>query len=81
MRFSATDRAETSQVEDRRGMRFPGGMVGAGGGLGLVGLVIVFAAILRWPLALGEKTSNGSIVSTRIAVRMRVLIIYCFVLL
>jgi predicted metalloprotease len=41
MRFDDQDQADESQVEDRRGMRFPGGGVGVGvGGLGLVGGVI-----------------------------------------
>jgi uncharacterized protein len=41
MRFDDQDRADESEVEDRRGIRFPGGGVGAGvGGLGLVGGVI-----------------------------------------
>jgi uncharacterized protein len=41
MRFDDSDRADESQVEDRRGMRFPGGGVGMGvGGLGVVGGVI-----------------------------------------
>jgi uncharacterized protein len=43
MRFDDEDRADTSEVEDRRGMRFPGGGVGMGvGGLGLAGGVIYF---------------------------------------
>jgi uncharacterized protein len=38
VQFDDSDRADSSEVEDRRGMRFPGGRVGAGvGGLGLVG--------------------------------------------
>ena len=41
MRFDDSDRADESQVEDRRGARFPGGGVGMGvGGLGLVGGVV-----------------------------------------
>jgi predicted metalloprotease len=41
MQFDDEDRADSSEVEDRRGMRFPGGGVGMGvGGLGLVGGVI-----------------------------------------
>ncbi|HEX3905376.1 MAG TPA: neutral zinc metallopeptidase [Polyangia bacterium] len=44
MEFDDRDRADESEVEDRRGMRFPGGGVGMGvGGLGLVGGVIYFA--------------------------------------
>ncbi len=43
MQFDDEDRADSSEVEDRRGMRFPGGGVGMGvGGLGLVGGVIYF---------------------------------------
>jgi predicted metalloprotease len=38
VKFDDSDRADSSEVEDRRGSRFPGGRVGAGvGGLGLVG--------------------------------------------
>ena len=38
MKFDDSDQADSSEVEDRRGSRFPGGRVGAGvGGLGLVG--------------------------------------------
>ena len=44
MRFGNDDNADSSQVEDRRGMGFPGGPVGAGvGGLGLVGTLVVLA--------------------------------------
>ena len=46
MRFDASDQADGSQVEDRRGggFRFPGGGMGAGaGGLGIIGLLIVGA--------------------------------------
>ena len=53
--FDDSDRADESQVEDRRGARFPGGRVGAGvGGLGLVGGAIYLALQL---LASGGKTS------------------------
>ena len=38
VQFDDSDKADSSEVEDRRGSRFPGGRVGAGvGGLGLVG--------------------------------------------
>ncbi|HEY6475414.1 MAG TPA: neutral zinc metallopeptidase, partial [Polyangia bacterium] len=48
MQFDDRDRADDSEVEDRRGMRFPGGGVGMGvGGLGLVGGVI-YLAIQLW---------------------------------
>jgi predicted metalloprotease len=44
MRFGDDDNADSSEVEDRRGMSFPGGAVGAGvGGLGLVGTLVVIA--------------------------------------
>jgi predicted metalloprotease len=42
MRFDDSDDTSPSEVEDRRGMGFPGGGVGlAGGGLGLLGLIVV----------------------------------------
>jgi len=48
MEFDDRDRADESEVEDRRGMRFPGGGIGMGvGGLGLVGGVI-YIAIQIW---------------------------------
>jgi predicted metalloprotease len=41
VKFDDDDRADESQVEDRRGARFPGGGVGMGfGGLGIAGAVI-----------------------------------------
>lgn len=44
MRFGDDDNADSSEVEDRRGMSFPGGAMGAGvGGLGLVGTLVVIA--------------------------------------
>ncbi len=53
MKFDDRDQADESEVEDRRGMRFPGGGVGMGvGGLGLVGGVIYFVAQVM--------ASNGS---------------------
>jgi uncharacterized protein len=39
MRFGDDDDADSSQVEDRRGMRYGGPMVIGGGGLGLVGVI------------------------------------------
>jgi uncharacterized protein len=43
MKFDDEDRADSSEVEDRRGARFPGGGLGMGvGGLGLAGGVIYF---------------------------------------
>ena len=53
VKFDDSDRADPSQVEDRRGSRFPGGRAGAGvGGLGLVGGVIY--------LVLRVMADNGS---------------------
>jgi predicted metalloprotease len=53
VRFDEEDRADASQVEDRRGMRFPGGGVGMGvGGLGLVGGLIY--------MVVQVMASNGS---------------------
>ncbi|HVV16295.1 MAG TPA: neutral zinc metallopeptidase [Polyangia bacterium] len=53
MKFDEGDRADESQVEDRRGMRFPGGGVGLGvGGLGVVGGLIY--------LVVQVLASNGS---------------------
>ena len=54
MRFGRDDNADASSVEDRRG--FPGGRVGiAGGGLGLVGIVVVMLVRL-----LGGDVDVGS---------------------
>jgi uncharacterized protein len=53
MKFDDSDRADPSEVEDRRGTCFPGGRAGAGvGGLGLVGGVIY--------LVLRVMADNGS---------------------
>ncbi|HSS40687.1 MAG TPA: neutral zinc metallopeptidase, partial [Polyangia bacterium] len=53
MKFDEGDRADESQVEDRRGMRFPRGGVGMGvGGLGVVGGIIY--------LVVQVLASNGS---------------------
>jgi predicted metalloprotease len=53
VKFDEGDRADESQVEDRRGMRFPGGGVGMGvGGLGVVGGIIY--------LVVQVLASNGS---------------------
>jgi uncharacterized protein len=53
VRFDDDDRADDSQVEDRRGARFPGGGVGMGfGGLGIAGTVIYLIVHLL--------ASNGS---------------------
>src|SRR3954453_2652417 len=41
MKFDRDDRADASQVEDRRGGGFPGGGYGVGGGLGVVGVIVV----------------------------------------
>ena len=44
MKFDETDRADSSQVEDRRGIHFPGGGYGAGaGGISLLGLLVYMA--------------------------------------
>lgn len=44
MKFDASDRADSAQVDDRRGSGFPGGMLGAGaGGLGVIGTLIYVA--------------------------------------
>ena len=54
MRFGQGDSADSSTVEDRRG--FPGGRVGmAGGGLGIVGVLIV--VLVR---ALGGTVDDGT---------------------
>jgi len=59
VQFDDSDRADESQVEDRRGARFPGGRVGAGvGGLGLVGGAIYLALQL---LASGGNQTAGEI--------------------
>jgi uncharacterized protein len=56
MKFDATDRADSVQVDDRRGSGIPGGMLGAGaGGLGLIGTLIYVAIQL-----LGGDVSAGS---------------------
>jgi predicted metalloprotease len=53
VKFDDEDRADESEVEDRRGARFPGGGAGMGlGGLGLAGTVIY--------LAVHFLASNGS---------------------
>jgi uncharacterized protein len=53
VKFDDSDRADPSEVEDRRGSRFPGGRTGAGvGGLGLIGGVIY--------LVLRVMADNGS---------------------
>ena len=57
MRFDDSDKVDTSQVEDRRGRRMPGGPVGAGvGGLGLVGAAIYL--VLRVLAAGGNQTAG-----------------------
>jgi hypothetical protein len=59
VKFDDSDQADDSQVEDRRGMRFPGGRAGAGlGGLGLVGGVVYVALRL---LASGGNQTAGEI--------------------
>jgi predicted metalloprotease len=53
VKFDDSDRADPSEVDDRRGSRFPGGRAGAGvGGLGLIGGVIY--------LVLRVMADNGS---------------------
>ena len=57
MRFDDSDQADASEVEDRRGMRFPGGRAGAGlGGLGLVGGVVYVA--LKLLASGGNQTAD-----------------------
>jgi predicted metalloprotease len=59
VKFDDSDQADASQVEDRRGARFPGGRVGAGvGGLGVVGGIIYIALQL---LAQGGNQTAGEI--------------------
>jgi predicted metalloprotease len=59
VKFDDSDQADLSQVEDRRGARFPGGRVGAGvGGLGLVGGLIYVGLQL---LAQGGNQTAGEI--------------------
>jgi len=40
MRFDEDTQLDTSQVDDTRGSRFPGGRVAIGGGMGVVGLIV-----------------------------------------
>ena len=40
MRFDENSQLDTSQVEDTRGRRLPGGRATIGGGLGVIGLLI-----------------------------------------
>jgi predicted metalloprotease len=57
VKFDDSDRVDTSEVEDRRGRRFPGGSVGAGaGGLGLVGAAVY--VVLRLLAAGGNQTAG-----------------------
>jgi len=57
LKFDDSDQVDTSQVEDRRGRRVPGGPVGAGlGGLGLVGTAIY--VVLRVMAAGGNQTAG-----------------------
>ena len=59
MKFDDSDQADVSEVEDRRGSRFPGGRVGAGvGGLGLVGGLIYLGLQV---LASGGNQTAGEI--------------------
>ncbi|HEY4184655.1 MAG TPA: neutral zinc metallopeptidase [Polyangia bacterium] len=59
MKFDDSDQADVSEVEDRRGARFPGGRVGAGvGGLGVVGGLIYLGLQL---LASGGNQTAGEI--------------------
>jgi len=59
VRFDESDQADVSEVEDRRGMRFPGGRLGAGvGGLGLVGGLIYLGLQV---LASGGNQTAGEI--------------------
>jgi uncharacterized protein len=57
VKFDDSDQADASQVEDRRGARFPGGRVGAGlGGFGLVGGVIY--VVLQLMASGGNQTAG-----------------------
>jgi uncharacterized protein len=59
MKFSGDDRADASQVDDRRGeggFRFPGGGLGIGGGLGVVGTLVYLA----FQLLGGNVTTAGN---------------------
>jgi hypothetical protein len=57
VKFDDSDRADASQVEDRRGSRFPGGGAGAGlGGLGLVGGVVY--VVLKVMASGGNQTAG-----------------------
>jgi predicted metalloprotease len=59
VKFDDSDQADLSEVEDRRGARFPGGRVGAGvGGLGIVGGLIYLGLQL---LASGGNQTAGEI--------------------
>jgi predicted metalloprotease len=59
VKFDDSDQADLSEVEDRRGARFPGGRVGAGvGGLGLVGGLIYVGLQI---LAQGGNQTAGEI--------------------
>jgi hypothetical protein len=59
VKFDDSDQADVSEVEDRRGARFPGGRVGAGvGGLGVVGGLIYLGLQL---LASGGNQTAGEI--------------------
>jgi predicted metalloprotease len=59
VKFDDSDQADASQVEDRRGARFPGGRLGAGvGGLGLVGGAIYVVLQL---LASGGNQTAGQL--------------------
>jgi len=57
VQFDDSDEADSSQVEDRRGARFPGGRLGAGvGGLGLVGGTIY--VVLQLLAGSGNQTAG-----------------------
>jgi len=59
VKFDDSDRADASQVEDRRGTRFPGGRMGAGvGGLGLLGGAVY---LVLQVLAAGGNQTAGEI--------------------
>jgi predicted metalloprotease len=59
VKFDDSDRVDGSQVEDRRGMRIPGGRLGAGvGGLGLLGGAVY---LVLQVLASGGNQTAGEI--------------------
>ncbi|HET9169500.1 MAG TPA: neutral zinc metallopeptidase [Actinospica sp.] len=70
MRFNEDARLDTSQVDDARGRSFPGGRAGmAGGGLGIIGLIVallfgVDPSLFSGSTAAPSRASGGTISST-----------------